>query len=231
MTFSLLARCRDTAELGVAVTTSDLAVGARVPYAQAGVGVAVTQHRTDPRLGPALLAQLREGGGARAAVDAVASAAEHRDWRQLAALDAGGTGAAFSGALVSPRVAALAGRDCLALGNMLRSDAVAPAIVAGFESAPGTLAERLLAGLDAGLRAGGETGTLRSAALLVVAVAPFPLIDLRVDGAELPLAALAALLRDYAPLADFITRRALDPDGAGHGPSSTTTSGPARRAG
>ena len=109
MTFSLLARCPSSAQLGVAVTTSDIAVGARVPHAAAGVGVAVTQHRTDPRLGPRLLAQLRAGASARGAVDAVAHATEHRAWRQLGVLDASGASAAFSGELVTAHVAALAG--------------------------------------------------------------------------------------------------------------------------
>jgi uncharacterized Ntn-hydrolase superfamily protein len=213
------------------VTTSDLAVGARVPHAHAGIGVVVTQHRTDPRLGPALLDALRAGAGAGAAVEAVAAATPHRAWRQLAALDAAGGTGCYSGTLVTPRVGELAGRDCLAVGNMLAGDAVAPAMVAAFQGATGTLAARLLAGLDAGERAGGETGRLRSAALLVVADAPFPLVDLRIDSAPEPLAALAALWAEYEPHAAFIARRAVDPDGAGHRPSSTTTSAPARRAG
>lgn len=219
MTFSLLARSPSDGCLGVAVTTSDIAVGARVPHGEAGVGVAVTQHRTDPRLGPALLARMRAGDGARAAVEAVAAATEHRDWRQLAALDATGACACFSGARVTPGVGELAGRDCLAIGNMLAGDGVAGAIVAAFAAASGPLAARLVAGLAAGERAGGETGRLRSAALLVVGPqAPFALVDLRVDAAADPLAALAALWREYEPQAAFIVARALDPDGAGHAP-------------
>jgi uncharacterized Ntn-hydrolase superfamily protein len=231
VTFSLLARCAATGQLGAAVTTSDLAVGARVPHALAGVGAAVTQHRTDPRLGPAMLEALRAGAPAGGAVAGVAAATEHRAWRQLGAVDATGATAAFTGSLVTPLAAELRGRDCLAIGNMLVDDGVAPAIVAAFERAAGPLAARLLAGLAAGERAGGESGRLRSAALLVVERAPFPLVDLRVDAADEPLDALAALWREYEPYAPFVLARALDPDGAGHGPSSTTTSGPERRAG
>ena len=223
MTFSLLARCPSSGQLGVAVTTSDIAVGARVPYGAAGAGVAVTQHRTDPRLGPRLLAQLHAGASPRDAVDAVARATEHRAWRQLGVLDASGASAAFSGELVAAHVAALAGDGCLALGNMLVNEHVAPAIVAAFAATPGPLAVRLLAGLAAGERAGGESGRLRSAALLIVGEAEFPLVDLRVDDDELPLSALASLWRAYEPHAEFIVARALDPDAAGHGPSSTTT--------
>ena len=55
MTFSLLGRCTRTGMLGAVVTTSSIAVGSRCPFARAGVGAALTQHRTDPRLGPLAL--------------------------------------------------------------------------------------------------------------------------------------------------------------------------------
>jgi hypothetical protein len=62
MTFTILARDPSTGRLGGATTTSDLAVGARVLFAAAGVGVVATQHRTDPRLGSRVLEALRGGG-------------------------------------------------------------------------------------------------------------------------------------------------------------------------
>ena len=214
MTFALLGRCPETGQLGAAVTTSDLAVGARVPFALAGVAVAITQHRTDPRLGPRALELVRSGCTPQEAVDAVVASTPHRDWRQVAILGADGTHATYNGAGVTPQVAALAGDDCLAVGNMLVGDDVAPAMVAGFAHAGGPLAQRLVAGLEAGERAGGETGVLRSAAVLVVHTESFPLVDLRIDDDPEPLAALARLWDTYAPWTrDFVTR-ALEPDAA-----------------
>jgi uncharacterized Ntn-hydrolase superfamily protein len=232
MTFSLLGRCPGTGQLGAAVTTSDLAVGARVPFAEAGLAVAITQHRTDPRLGPRALELVRSGCTPQEAIDAVAASTPHRAWRQVALLDARGRHAAFSGAGVTPGVAELAGPDCLAVGNMLAGEGVAPAMVEGFAAAAAAgepLAGRLVAGLQAGERAGGETGALRSGALLVVGTESFPLVDLRVDDDAAPLDALAALWRAYAPWAGDFVRRALDPDAATgrpdahERPSSTTT--------
>ena len=52
MTFSIAARDPQTGAYGLAVTTSGLCVGARCPFAAAGVGAVLTQHRTDPLLGP-----------------------------------------------------------------------------------------------------------------------------------------------------------------------------------
>jgi uncharacterized Ntn-hydrolase superfamily protein len=216
MTFSLLGRDPATGQLGVAVTTSDLAAGARVPHAAAGIAVAITQHRTDPRLGPRALELLRSGCTPTEALDAVAASTPHHGWRQVAVLDAAGRHAAFAGDGVTPIVAATPGVECLAVGNMLVDERVAVAMVEGFAMADGgePLAGRLIAGLLAGEAAGGETGALRSAAHLVVERESFPVVDLRVDDDPAPLDALAALWRAYAPWAAEFVLRALDPDAA-----------------
>jgi uncharacterized Ntn-hydrolase superfamily protein len=222
MTFSLLGRCPATGQLGAATTTSDLAVGARVPFAAAGIGVVVTQSRTDPRLGPAVLEAIAAGRSAAEAIAGVAGADEHRAWRQLGALGPSGEGAAHTGGHAWPVAGAIGGADCLAIGNMLRGECVLSAMLDGFSRASGELPGRLLAGIRAAADAGGETGMLRSAALLVVEQQPFPLIDLRIDDAPDPLGALALLWEQYRPWVREFTLRALDPDAA-HGASSTTT--------
>jgi len=55
---------------------------------------------------------------------------------------------------------------------------------------------------------------VRSAALLVVHQQDFPLVDLRIDAADEPIAALRALWDEYAPWVDEFVVRALDPDKA-----------------
>ena len=84
MTFTILGRCPETGRLGGAVTTSDVAVGARVLFGRAGLGVAATQHRTDPRLGPAVLQRLQDGLVPDQAVAAVAAQTADRGWRHVA---------------------------------------------------------------------------------------------------------------------------------------------------
>jgi uncharacterized Ntn-hydrolase superfamily protein len=44
MTFSLVARCRETGMFGVAVASSSPAVAARCAYARAGVGAVASQN-------------------------------------------------------------------------------------------------------------------------------------------------------------------------------------------
>ncbi len=60
-TFTAIGRCPRTGRLGIAVTTSEIGVGGRVPSIKSNVGAVATQAYTDPRLG-ALGIQLLELG-------------------------------------------------------------------------------------------------------------------------------------------------------------------------
>jgi uncharacterized Ntn-hydrolase superfamily protein len=215
MTFSLLGRCVRTGQFGAAVTTSSIAVGSRVPFVAPGIGGVLTQHRTDPRLGPRGLALLRSGCTAAETVAALVSSTPHHGWRQLAALDAEGCTAHFHGAHVKPALGAAPERDCISVGNILSNDRVPAAMTAAFEASAGeALAERLLRALEAGEAEGGEHGEVRSAVLVVMAAESFPLVDLRVDWAPQAVPALRALWEEYRPKVDEFVVRALDPDAA-----------------
>jgi uncharacterized Ntn-hydrolase superfamily protein len=215
MTFSLIARCPRTGQIGAAVTTSSIAVATRVPFCAAGVGAVLTQHRTDPRLGPRGLELLRSGCSAAETVAALVASTPHEGWRQLAVLDAMGGTAHHHGARVKLERGVAHGAGVVAIGNILASDQVPAAMLAGFLAAPDApLAERLLLGLEAGEAAGGEHGDVTSASLMVVWREAFPYVDLRIDLSPAPLPALRALWQAYAPLADGFVRRALEPDDA-----------------
>src|SRR5882724_1023544 len=159
MTFSLAARCPRTGMLGVAVTTSSMAVGSRCAFARAHVGAVLTQHRTDPRLGPLGLELLALGNAsAQATVDALVASTPHHGWRQLAVVDAAGRTAHFSGHLIYSLRAGVSGDGVVAVGNLLADEGVPAAMVRDFERDPGRkLAARLVSALAAGLAAGGET--------------------------------------------------------------------------
>ncbi|WP_237216183.1 DUF1028 domain-containing protein [Falsiroseomonas oryziterrae] len=215
MTFSLIGRCARTGQFGAAATTSSLAVGARVQFVAPGVGAVLTQHRTDPRLGPRGLALLRSGCTAEETVAALVASTPDHKWRQLAAIDAAGRTAHFHGARVKPESGAAHGPDVIAIGNILSSAAVPQAMADAFAADPALpLAERLLRGLEAGEAAGGEHGDVRSASLLVFGDHDFALVDLRVDGDAAPIPRLRSLWEEYAPLVDAYVVRVLDPDNA-----------------
>lgn len=213
MTFSLLGMCRRTGMFGAAVTTSSLAVGSRCPFAQAGTGAVLTQHRTDPRLGRRGLELLAAGQTATQVIATLAQESPTIAWRQLAVVDGRGNTAYFHGDRIASIHAAAQGEAVCAIGNILRHQRVPAAMVEAFVQAPDEpLAERLLRALEAGLQAGGELKQVKSAALLVVHEQPFPLVDLRVDLDPQPLAELRFLWELYRPQAELYVRRALDPD-------------------
>jgi uncharacterized Ntn-hydrolase superfamily protein len=213
MTFSLIGRCPRTGQFGAAVSTSSIAVGARVAFCSAGVGAVLTQHRTDPRLGPRGIALLRSGCSAQQTVDALVASTQHAHWRQIAVLDAAGDSAAYSGARIRPEMSEAAGQDACAIGNILANARVPAAMLLAFQSDPtAPLAERLLHALEEGLAAGGEDGPVRSAHLLIVEHESFPLVDLRVDWHDRPIAELRDLWNHYAPQSGEYLLRALDPD-------------------
>jgi len=215
MTFSIIGHCARTGQFGAASATSSLAVGSRCLFARAGVGAVLSQYRTDPRLGPRGLDLLASGCSAQEALDGLVASTIHREWRQLAIIDALTRTAVFSGRHVKPELGQAQAEGCVAIGNILANALVPAAMTKAFAADPGAhLGERLVAALAAGLDAGGEPAAVRSAALLVVADEQFALVDLRVDVAERPVAALQSLWREYSGWIDEFVIRALDPDRA-----------------
>ena len=213
MTFSVVGMCRQTGMFGAAVTTSSIGVGSRCPFARAGVGAVLTQHRTDPRLGPRGLELLAAGQSARQVMAALVQDNPTIGWRQLAIIDTQGETAYYHGERISSIHAAAQGNAVCVIGNILRSEHVPQAMVEAFGQEPEAhLAERLLRALEAGLAAGGELKQVKSAALLVVHEQPFPLVDLRVELDPQPLAELRFLWELYQPQLELYVRRALDPD-------------------
>jgi uncharacterized Ntn-hydrolase superfamily protein len=216
MTFSIVGRCAESGQLGIAISSSSIAVGARCPWARAGVGVVATQNVTLPALGPQVLdllehEQLEPGG----ALERALNANGWSQYRQVTVIDAQGRTAFFSGKEALGVHHAVAGEQCVAAGNMLAGPEVIDAMVQAFENATGVLAARLLAAMRAAIAAGGEAGPVHSAALKIVDDHTWPVVDLRVDWADHePVGRLDGLWQLYRPqMQDYLTR-ALNPTAA-----------------
>jgi uncharacterized Ntn-hydrolase superfamily protein len=187
MTFSIVAIDDSTGDLGVAVASKFLAVGAVVPWATAGLGAIATQALANVRFGPDGLAALGAGGSAQAVVDALTGADPGAAQRQLGIVDVHGGSASFTGTGCLPWAGGRTGPGFAVQGNILSGPEVADAMVDAFGTAKGPLPDRLLAALLAGDRAGGDRRGRQSAALLVVREgggygdADDRWIDLRVD--------------------------------------------------
>lgn len=216
MTFSIIGRCPDTGQLGIAISSSSIAVGARCPWVRAGVGAVSTQNITLPALGPRILDDLEAPQGEpAAALDHALGTDAWRTYRQVTVIDSEGRTAFFSGAEALGLHNAVAGKQCVAAGNLLADREVIDAMVHAFERASGLLADRLLSAMHAAMAAGGEAGPVHSAALKVVGEVSWPIVDLRLDWAdEDPIGKLDALWQAYRPqMQDYLTR-ALNPTAA-----------------
>jgi len=167
-TFSLVAFDPETASLGVAVQSKFLAVGSVVPWARAGVGAVATQAMANYNYGPRGLDLMERGQTAELTLEALVSADEARDDRQVGVVDGRGGTATFTGAECFGWAGGVTGNHYAAQGNILVGGETVEALARTYEETEGDLASRLLAALDAGQAAGGDSRGKQSAALLVV---------------------------------------------------------------
>ena len=168
MTFSIVACEPHAHQLGVAVASKFLAVGAVVPWLEAGAGAIATQALANTRYGPEGLAHLRDGLSAREALDAVLAADPGRDDRQAGFVDARGRSATHTGQSCMAWAGGRAGAGYAVQGNILTGPDVVDAMAEIYEASTGDLAERLLLALAAGDAAGGDRRGRQSAAIVVV---------------------------------------------------------------
>jgi uncharacterized Ntn-hydrolase superfamily protein len=186
-TYSITACDLERRQWGVAVESKFLAIGAVVPWAEAGVGAIATQAWINVSYGQDGLRLLRDGHSAQETVEVLVANDEQRDLRQLGVIDAAGRAASHTGAGCVEWAGSRAGPGYTAQGNMLVSAATIDAMARAFEEADDApLGERLLAALVAGQAAGGDRRGRQASALYVVERgggygASDIAVDLRVD--------------------------------------------------
>jgi uncharacterized Ntn-hydrolase superfamily protein len=212
MTFSLAGRCERTGAVGAVIASASMAVAARCVAVRAGVGAVCSQSTTDPRLREALLEAMAGGLAAGDALAALVGRTPDIAYRQLAAVDAAGRSAAYSGELALGEATHICAEGAAAAGNLLADPGVPGAMLAAFTDRAGnSLGDRLIAALQAGLAAGGEVSPVRSAGMVVAESERWPVTDLRVDWDTDPVGELAALWQLWQPQAELYVRRALRP--------------------
>src|SRR5258707_5463379 len=178
-TFSILGYDPATGEVGGTVQSRVFAVGNGVLWAEADTGVVATQAIVDVSYGPQALALLRLGKPPAEIVKQVwekdpdprpdgAPQPWTKQGRQFAVMNAKGEYAAFTGPKATEWAGHKGGKFCTAQGNILAGEAVVNNMVDAFEKTEGHLSLRLLAALEAGQVAGGDTRGMQSAAMLIV---------------------------------------------------------------
>ena len=197
MTYSIVGRDEGSGELGVAVQSRAFGAG-MCAWARPGVGAVATQSFTERSYGPLGLDLLAAGESPADALAQLVQADERQGFRQVAFVDAEGRTAAHTGDACVPDCGHVGVDGASAQGNMLASPAVWHAAADAFATTGGTLAERLLAALDAAEDAGGDFRGREAAGLLVVSgdrdQKPWERVfDLRVENHAEPLQELRRL--------------------------------------
>jgi uncharacterized Ntn-hydrolase superfamily protein len=200
MTFSIVAADPQTGEIGVAVQSKFLSVGAVVPWVRAGAGAIATQAFANTAYGPRALDLLASGMAPEHVAQELVAADAGRADRQFGLVDASGRASSFTGEACIAWAGGIAGPNFAAQGNILAGPRVVESLASTFQSASGPLADRLVAALRAAQAAGGDKRGQQSAALVVEkpagGYAGFNdrYVDLRVDDHATPIEELARLL-------------------------------------
>jgi uncharacterized Ntn-hydrolase superfamily protein len=201
MTYSIVARDAATGDLGCAVQSKFLAVGAAVLHARAGVGAVATQALANLSWGPRGLALLDAGATAEQALAVLAGSDELPGRRQAGIVDATGRVASHTGSGCMAWAGHRTGDGFSCQGNVLVSSATVDAMAEVMTTCGDLpLPERLVAALAAGQAAGGDARGQQSAGLLVVRERggyggqSDRLVDLRVDDHPAPIEELGRIL-------------------------------------
>jgi uncharacterized Ntn-hydrolase superfamily protein len=200
VTYSIVARDAATGDLGIAVQSKFLAVGAVVPWARAGAGAIATQSYANVAYGPAGLALLASGASAQETLDRLVTGDALRDQRQAGIVDALGRSATYTGRHCFAWAGGRTGPGYAAQGNILAGpgvvDGLADTFIAGGQPFP----ELLVACLVAADAQGGDRRGREGAALYVAREGAGygggndRWIDLRVDDHTDPIGELGRLL-------------------------------------
>jgi uncharacterized Ntn-hydrolase superfamily protein len=201
-TFSIIGRDPSTGQLGIAVHSKTIAVGARTRGGKGGVAVFAHQSASNPMYSTLGVELLEAGMTPQQALDMMLRSDEGRNSRQVAILDAQGRTAAFTSQTITDWKGHKCGVNYCAQGNTLTGPEVVDAMARTFESSASSgapLAERLLDALEAGQAQGGDKRGVQSASLLILkplAIQGFGdrELDLRVDESRTPFAELRRIL-------------------------------------
>ncbi len=217
-TYSIVAYDSATDDLGVAVESKFPNVGGIVPWGRAGVGAVATQSLGNTAYGEKGLDLIAQGATAEEALRIVMRSDTMLQDRQVGMVDAHGNAASFTGTrtfdwaggrvgapdghgnVLGGKGAVIVGHGFAAQANIMVSDQTVKNLAETFERAQGSLADRLMAALEAGQAGGGDRRGMQSAALLVVRKnggylgANDRFIDIRVYDAPNPITELKRLL-------------------------------------
>lgn len=202
MSFSIIARCARTGQIGAALASPQLAGGITLDAAiQRGVGGILVQGTPHPRLNRLAVNLLAQGWSPKVVLGHLQADDDSIQERQVAILDRENS------------VITIGDESGKGEGYaVLASSEIMEVMKRAFEDDPSAdLDERLIATLEAGNTATTMAGSLRSSAIVVWGSLDYSLYDLRVDLHDNPVKELRRVYEDYKPTAEFYEARARNP--------------------
>lgn len=194
MTYSIVARNPETGEFGIAVASRFFACGSLVPHVCATAAFA-SQAFVNPLWGIEGLSRLAAGEAPDVILSDLVARDRGQAARQAHMIAPDGTIAQHTGADCVPWAGHARADNVSVAGNMLAGPAVVEDTLAAWLDNPGLpFADRFMAAMEAGERAGGDKRGKQAASLLIHSGQPYPSLDLRVDDHDDPLAELRRLM-------------------------------------
>jgi uncharacterized Ntn-hydrolase superfamily protein len=187
MTFTLVARCPKTGQMGIGIATYSICVGLYCNGLRPNVGATMSQAFVNQGNNTLALRLLEQGFGPARVLYELSANDPDFAYRQIAVIDRDGKAVVHSGPKTRGWSGHKVGEGYVAMGNVLAGPQVVEAIAKAYEdSADHSFDRRLLAAIEAGRDAGGQVAndghlTERSAGLFVYGAYDHAELDLRVD--------------------------------------------------
>jgi len=200
VTYSIVARCPDTGQIGVAVQSHWFAAGV-VCWAKAGIGAVATQAMALIDHGPLGIELMEDGAKPEDAMQSRLSLDPNPEIRQVAMIDAKSRISVHTGSDTIPESGHFVGDGFSCQANMMWKSTVWGSMADAFLGTSGDLSRRMLAALYAAESEQGDIRGKQSARILVVdsEIQPYPwkgtIVDIRVDDNREPLVELDRLLK------------------------------------
>ena len=194
MTYSIVARDPDTGQVGIAVASRFFACGSLVPHVCASAAFA-SQAFVNPLWGTEGLPRLAGNEAPNIILADLVARDAGQTTRQAHMIGPDGQIAQHTGAKCVPWCGHAKAENVSVAGNMLTGpEVVTDTLNTWLDAVDFPLAERFLAAMEAGERAGGDKRGKQAAGLMIYAGQPYPALDLRVDDHDDPLAELRRLM-------------------------------------
>jgi uncharacterized Ntn-hydrolase superfamily protein len=207
LTFSLIAKCPNSGQIGAITATKFLSAGAFMILGEPKVGICISQGFLNPLIRHHIISDLKNGLEVTDSLSKRLTEDSFPLLRQVLVMDWKGKTAVHSGHGCFEVVHSFNEDGIIAAGNVLPSAKVIDQMIDGYLVTEGSLAKKLLAALQHGHSAGGDKRGARSTALIVYDDEPYPVADLRVDDSEEPVQEMSRLCDIYFNEYELVTRR------------------------